>query len=68
MQAYLSDPAVILTFLTTFIDEIGEIAELSWKKIFIICLAFFFIYLVYQKRIDQLPKIPQDAAAKKSST
>lgn len=68
MQAYLSDPAVILTFLTTFIDEIGEIGDLSWKKIFIICVAFFLIYLVYSKRISQLPSIPADAAKKKSSS
>jgi hypothetical protein len=67
MQAYLTDPAVILTFLTTFIDEIGEIKDLSWKQIFIICFAFLFIFLVYSKRLGQLPSIPKDASKKSSS-
>jgi hypothetical protein len=54
MNSYtnLANPAIIFAFLITFIDEIGEIKDLTNKKVLLIGGALVFIYLIYSKQVS----------------
>ena len=47
----LTSPAIIFAFLVTFIDEIGEIKDLTNKKVLLIVSALILIYFIYSKQI-----------------
>ena len=54
MNSYtnLANPAIIFAFLITFIDEIGEIQDLTNKKVLLIGAALVFIYFIYSKQVS----------------
>lgn len=56
----LTSPAIIFAFLVTFIDEIGEIKDLTNKKVLLIISALILIYFIYSKQIfaDTLGTMP----------
>jgi hypothetical protein len=40
--------AIIMSFIITFIDELGEMGEISLKKMILICLALIVGFLIYR--------------------
>ena len=54
MNSYtnLANTAIIFAFLITFIDEIGEIQDLTNKKVLLIGAALVFIYFIYSKQVS----------------
>lgn len=44
--------AIIMSFLVTFVDELGEMGELSLKKAVLIGLALLVGYFIYKSSSD----------------
>lgn len=64
--------AILLSFFTTFLDEIGEMGELSPQKIFLISVCIVVVYLIYKEskrrnNIDMTSDIPNTQLATKAA-
>jgi|SaaInlStandDraft_5_1057022.scaffolds.fasta_scaffold26511_3 hypothetical protein len=44
--------SIIFSFLISFIDEIGEMGEISSKKVFLITVAFVMAFLFYKLKVQ----------------
>ena len=47
--------SIIFSFLISFIDEIGEMGEISSKKVFLITVAFVMAFLFYKLKVQNKP-------------
>ncbi len=48
--------SVIFTFLITFVDELGEMGEISSKKLFLIIVAFITAFYFYKLGVQTKDK------------